>query len=140
MGGVLAMRHGVMRMLFVGALLVALTNLLFIMLVYSGYNLNVLYLVVAADNLAGGMASAAFIAFLSSLVDVRFTAMQYAIFSSLMTLVPKLLGGYSGSIVDSVGYTHFFLIASIMGLPVLLLVYYANRSLLISGKSGLQAS
>ena len=139
LGGVLAMRHGVMKMLFVGALLVALTNLLFIVLVYSGHNLNMLYLVVAADNLAGGLASAAFIAFLSSLVDVRFTAMQYAIFSSLMTLIPKLIGGYSGGIVDSVGYTNFFLIASIMGLPVLVLVYYANQSLLTSQRSGIEA-
>lgn len=128
-GGVLAMRVGVMRMLFVGAVLVVLTNLLFILLVDSGRNIELLYLVVAADNLVAGLASAAFIAFLSGLVDVRFTAMQYAIFSSLMTLIPKVLGGYSGSIVESVGYTHFFLIASFMGVPVLLLVYFANRSL-----------
>lgn len=130
-GGVLAMRVGVMRMLFLGAALVVVTNLLFILLVYSGHNLQVLYLVVAADNLVAGLASAAFIAFLSSLVDVRFTAMQYAIFSSLMTLIPKVIGGYSGGIVDSVGYTNFFLFASLLGLPVLLLVYMANRSLVL---------
>ena len=94
-------------------------------------NIKLLYLVVAADNLAAGLASAAFVAFLSGLIDVRFTAMQYAIFSSLMTLIPKVLGGYSGSIVESVGYTQFFLIASLMGVPVLLLVYLANRSLTI---------
>lgn len=130
-GGVLAMRVGVMRMLFLGAVLVVLTNLMFILLVNAGHNIQLLYLVVAADNLVAGLASAAFIAFLSGLVDVRFTAMQYAIFSSLMTLVPKLLGGYSGSIVESVGYTQFFLIASLLGLPVLLLVYLAHRSLII---------
>jgi PAT family beta-lactamase induction signal transducer AmpG len=128
-GGVLAMRVGVLRMLMLGAVLVVLTNLLFISLVYSGHDMRVLYLVVAADNLVAGLATAAFVAFLSSLVDVRFTAMQYAIFSSLMTLIPKLIGGYSGSIVDAVGYTQFFLIASAMGLPVLLLVVLAGRAL-----------
>jgi len=131
LGGILAMRIGVMRVLFAGAILVVLTNLLFIVLVYSGHNLHVLYFVVAADNLVAGIATSAFIAFLSSLVDVRFTAMQYAMFSSLMTLIPKLLAGYSGSIVDSLGYTPFFIIASCMGLPVLILVYMANKSLKI---------
>ena len=53
--------------------------------------------------------------------------MQYAMFSSMMTLFPKLLGGYSGSIVDSLGYEGFFLIASMMGLPVLLLIWVIDR-------------
>ncbi len=128
-GGVLAMRLGVMRVLFMGALLVVLTNLLFITLVYSGHNLPVLYSVVAMDNLVAGMSSAAFVAFLSSLVNVQFTAMQYAIFSSLMTLIPKALAGYSGSIVDSLGYVPFFIIASSIGLPILVLVYLANKQL-----------
>jgi len=132
LGGVLSMRFGVMRMLFVGAVLVVLTNLLFIVLVHVGPNKQVLYGVVAADNLVAGLAASAFIAFMSSLVDVRFTAMQYAIFSSLMTLLPKIIGGYSGSMVDSLGYTQFFLIASFLGLPVLLLIYLANKSLNIS--------
>ncbi len=129
LGGILTMRYGVMRILFIGALLVALTNLLFIILVYSGHDLRWLYFVVSVDNLVGGFASAAFIAFLSSLVDVRFTAMQYAIFSSLMTLLPKLMGGYSGGMVDSVGYTSFFLIVSAMGLPVLLLIYWTDKKI-----------
>ncbi len=128
-GGVLAMRLGVMRVLFMGALLVVVTNLLFITLVYSGHNLQVLYTVVAMDNLVAGISSAAFIAFLSSLVNVQFTAMQYAIFSSLMTLIPKALAGYSGSIVDSLGYVPFFIIASAIGLPILVLVYLANKQL-----------
>ncbi len=131
-GGIFSMRFGVMRMLFAGALLVALTNLLFIFLYHSGHNLEVLYLVVAVDNFVAGLASAAFIAFLSSLVDVRFTATQYAIFSSFMTLFPKIIGGYSGSIVDSVGYTYFFLFASALGVPVLLLIHFASRSLNIA--------
>ncbi|WP_396587290.1 AmpG family muropeptide MFS transporter [Bermanella sp. R86510] len=130
-GGILAMRLGIMKILFLGALLVVATNLLFIVLLYSGDNVYALYGVVAADNLVAGIASAAFIAFLSSLVNVQFTAMQYAIFSSLMTLIPKSLAGYSGSIVESVGYMWFFIFAACIGIPVLLLILLANKSLII---------
>jgi len=86
-----------------------------------------LVMVIAADNLSAGLASAAFIAYLSGLTNISFTAFQYAVFSSLMTLFPKLLGGYSGSIVDSIGYSSFFLITAVIGIPVLLLVYLAGR-------------
>ena len=128
-GGILAMRLGVMRMLFAGAVLVIVTNLLFIVLFYTGKNTWVMYGVVAADNLVAGIASAAFVAFLSSLVNVQFTAMQYAIFSSLMTLIPKALAGYSGTVVVEFGYDVFFIIAAALGLPVLVLIYYTHRAL-----------
>lgn len=127
LGGLLSVRFGVLKILFIGALLSALTNLLFMWLANTGNSLPMLYLVISADNLSAGLASAAFIAFLSSLTNISFTAVQYAIFSSLMTLLPKLLGGYSGSMVDEVGYTNFFLITAIMGLPVLVLIYFAAK-------------
>lgn len=127
LGGLLAVRYGVMRILFLGAVLSALTNLLFMMLANMGHDLPMLYLVISADNLSAGLASAAFIAFLSSLTNVSFTAVQYAIFSSLMTLLPKALGGYSGTMVDVMGYQQFFLITALMGVPVLLLIVWANK-------------
>lgn len=126
-GGLLAMRFGVIRILFVGGLLSAATNLLFMLLADIGYDLAWLYIVVSADNLAAGLAGAAFIAFLSSLTNISFTAMQYAIFSSLMTLIPKVLGGYSGSIVDAMGYSNFFLISALLGVPVLILIAVSVR-------------
>jgi PAT family beta-lactamase induction signal transducer AmpG len=86
--------------------------------------------------LSAGIASAAFVAFLSSLTNVSFTAMQYAIFSSLMTLLPKLLGGYSGSMVDALGYPGFFMLTAILGLPVLLLIVVATRRFQIGAHSG----
>ena len=82
---------------------------------------------IGADNITAGLAAAAFIAYLSSLTNLSFTAMQYAMFSSIMTLFPKLLGGYSGSMVDALGYQTFFFISSMMGLPVLLLIWLVNR-------------
>lgn len=127
LGGMLTLRYGVMRILFIGALLSAGTNLLFMLLAQVGADVPLLILVITADNLSAGLAGAAFVAYLSGLTQVAFTAFQYAMFSSLMTLAPKLLGGYSGSLVDSMGYERFFLLTALLGLPVLLLIYLANR-------------
>ena len=129
LGGGLAYRYGVMRILFLGALLSAATNLLFVWLAGVGNDVTMLYLVLSADNLSAGLASAAFVAFLSALTNVRFTAVQFAIFTSLMTLLPKALGGYSGAMVDTIGYPAFFTFTAALGLPVLLLVYLAQRRL-----------
>ena len=93
----------------------------------AGNNLPLLYVVISADNLAAGLASAAFVAFLSSLTDVSFTAVQYAIFSSLMTLFPKILGGYSGGMVDVIGYPGFFLATTLMGIPVIYIVWLCGK-------------
>ena len=126
-GGLLALRFGVMRILLLGAVLSAATNLLFMLLASVGYDIVWLYLVISADNLSAGIASAAFVAFLSSLTNISFTAMQYAIFTSLMTLIPKMLGGYSGSMVDAIGYPNFFLVTALLGIPVLFLILLAAR-------------
>ena len=134
-GGLLAVRIGVIRMLLVGGVLAAATNLLFMLLAYVGYDMFWFYIVISADNLSAGIASAAFVAFLSSLTNVSFTAMQYAIFSSLMTLIPKSLGGYSGSMVDAIGYQNFFLVTAILGIPVLLLIVFAARRFEIHERS-----
>ena len=123
-GGLMTMRYGVMRILLLGAILSALTNLLFLFLAQNGHDIVLLGFVIAADNLSAGLASAAFIAYLSSLTNISFTAVQYAILSSLMTLFPKLLGGYSGSMVNEMGYSSFFLMTALMGTPVILLIYY----------------
>lgn len=128
-GGLFATRFGVMRTLMWGAILTAFTNLVFVWLAYAGYDVPVMYLAVTADNLAAGFASAAFVAFLSSLTSVSFTAVQYAIFSSLMTLFPKTIGGYSGTIVDNIGYPGFFTFTTLIGIPVLWLVWAVGKHL-----------
>ncbi len=132
LGGILAYRIGVMRALLWGAILSALTNLAFIALAYAGRDLTLLYWVVSLDNLAAGFASAAFVAFLSSLTNIQFTAVQYAIFSSLMTLLPKTLGGYSGAMVDGMGYPGFFMLTALLGVPVIALVLLAKQRLQIA--------
>ncbi len=130
-GGLLALRYGVLRILLLGAILSAGTNLLFMLLAEMDRNLTMLYVVIAADNLSAGLASTAFVAFLSALTNVRFTAVQYAIFSSLMTLLPKVVGGYSGAMVDTLEYTGFFLLTALMGIPVILLILMAMRVLVL---------
>ncbi|GMR16278.1 MAG: MFS transporter [Gammaproteobacteria bacterium] len=124
LGGLMTMRYGVMRILLLGAILSAVTNLLFMLLAQNGHDIVFLSGVIAADNLSAGLASAAFIAYLSSLTNISFTAVQYAILSSLMTLFPKLLGGYSGSMVNELGYSSFFLMTALLGVPVILLIFY----------------
>lgn len=126
-GGLLAVRFGVIRILFLGAVLSAVTNLLFVWLSQSGVDIARLYVVIGADNLSAGLASAAFIAYLSSLTNISFTAVQYAIFSSLMTLFPKVLGGYSGTFVESMGYSNFFIMTTLLTLPVLVLIFIAGK-------------
>jgi len=126
-GGVLAMRFGVMKVLMLGAVLSAASNLLFAWLASRGHDVTALIFVISADNLSSGIASAAFIAYLSSLTNINYSATQYALFSSMMLLLPKFLAGYSGSYVDSFGYTHFFTATALLGLPVLLLVWLASR-------------
>ncbi|MEE4165426.1 MAG: MFS transporter, partial [Desulfocapsaceae bacterium] len=110
LGGLLTVRFGVLRILLAGAVLSAGTNVLFMLLAGSGPDPFLLKVVIGADNLAAGLASAAFVAFLSGLTSISFTAVQYAVFSSIMSLFPKLIGGYSGTIVTGIGYQSFFLI------------------------------
>ena len=126
-GGALAMRFGVMKVLMLGAVLSAASNLLFACLGSRGHDLNALIFVISADNISSGIASAAFIAYLSSLTNVNYSATQYALFSSMMLLLPKFLAGYSGKYVDSLGYSHFFIATAVLGLPVLLLLWFASR-------------
>ena len=122
-GGVLTLRFGVLRILFLGAVLSAVSNLLFAWLANQGHDLQGLIWVISADNLSSGIASAAFIAFLSALTNIRYSATQYALFSSMMLLLPKWLAGFSGVFVDSFGYQAFFYGTAIIGAPVLILIW-----------------
>ena len=128
LGGLLVVRYGVMRMLLLGAVLIATTNLAFAWLAAVGQpDLWRLALVIMADNLSNGMASVFFIAYMSSLTNVAYTATQYALFSSLMKVPGKIAALSSGFLVEAFGYPQFFLIASASGIPAILLVVYLMR-------------
>lgn len=139
-GGTLVTRFGVMRILLLGAILVATTNLLFAQLAMTGKSIEGLIVVISADNFSGGLAGSAFIAYLSRLTNTAYTATQYALFSSLMTLMPKVISGFSGLIVDSYGYVSFFVYASATGIPAILLVIYVMRRTSTDGAAGTGAA
>ena len=124
LGGILVLRYGIYKPLLVGAILVPVTNLFFAWLAVSEPGLVSLAVVISMDNLGGGFATSAFIAYLSSLTNTTYTATQYALFSSLMTLPAKLIGGFSGIVVEAAGYAWFFLYAAVLGVPALLLILY----------------
>lgn len=126
-GGVLVVRFGIVRMLLVAAIMVAGTNLVFAWLATQSADIALLAVVVSADNLSGGLAGSVFIAYLSGLANRAYTATQYALFSSLMLLPAKFLGGFSGDIVDATNYVFFFSYAAVLGLPAILLVLALMR-------------
>lgn len=127
LSGFLADRLGVLGIMIVGAIASSLTNLLFMVMAALGGHLYYLVFMITADNLAQGFANTALVAFTSLLINKQFTAVQYAVFSSIMTLFPKILGGFSGSMIDFMGYQFFFLSTAVMGVPVVLLLFMAKK-------------
>ena len=127
-GGVFIAKIGIMRTLFLGAVLSAATNLLFVWLTGRGHDLTGLIFTISADNLSAGIASSAFIAYLSGLTNSAYSATQYALFSSVMLLLPKFIAGFSGDFVDAYGYASFFTGTALLGIPVLVLVWLAGRA------------
>jgi MFS transporter, PAT family, beta-lactamase induction signal transducer AmpG len=126
-GGMLAARLGLRPVLIAGAALSPISILLFAWLSTRGHDLGLLVAAVTADNFIGGAASSAFIAYLSSLTSAGFTATQYALFSSLMLLLPKSIALLSGLAVDHYGYPAYFLATALLGLPALALAGRAAR-------------
>lgn len=141
-GGVLVSRWGLGRSMLVGAIGVAATNVLFsVMAVHSPVTvlhhpldhvrwgaLSWLAAVISADNLFGGFANVALIAFMSSLTNRNFSATQFALFSSLMTLPGKFVGGFSGEVVQHAGYPLFFDYSALLGVPAIILVIVWRRT------------
>lgn len=127
-GGILTAKIGIMRTLFLGAVLSAATNLLFVWLAGRGHDVSGLIFTISADNLSAGIASCAFIAYLSGLTNSAYSATQYALFSSVMLLLPKFIAGFSGQFVDAYGYESFFITTALLGLPVLILVWLAGQA------------
>jgi len=126
-GGYCSFKFGTMRALFFGALVAALSNMLFAWLAVSSISINFLITVITADNISSGFAGAAFVIYLSGLTSIKFTATQYALFSSIMLFLPKLIAGYAGGWVDVMGYANFFLLTALLGLPVLFLIIWIGK-------------
>jgi len=123
-GGIAVVRFGVERSLLLGIVLAAATNLLYVLLVGADGDVGRLTLVISGENLAGGFLGTAGVAYLSGLVNLRHTATQYAMFSSLVMLSGKVLGYWSGHIVNSIGFTDYFVLSAAAALPAIGLYFW----------------
>lgn len=126
-GGVLVNRFGTYNILFLGAFLVVITNLIFAILAVVGKDLTLLTIIISMDNISAGIATTAFITYMSKLTNIEFSATQYALFSSTMLLFPKFIAGFSGVYVDSFGYVNFFIASALIGVPVMLLIVVLKK-------------
>ena len=127
-GGVLMYRMGLYRSLYVFAWLQAITNLGFCVLALIGKSYLAMITVVALENLAGGMGTAAFVALLMAICDRRFTATQFAILTAVASLGRVIAGPPSGFMVESLGWPVFFFLTFIVALPAIAILV-AKRKL-----------
>ena len=128
-GGILLTRYSTYSILFLGAFLVVITNLLFAILAFVGKDLVILTVIISMDNLSAGIATTAFITYISKLTNIEFSATQYALLSSMMLLFPKFIAGFSGVYVDGFGYVNFFISSALIGIPVLGLIVLLKKSI-----------
>lgn len=128
LGGVMVARYGILRALLVCGVLQAASNLVFALQAWVGYSVPMLMVTIAAENLSGGMGTTAFVAYLSSLTNVAYTATQYALLSSLMAFARTLLASGSGWLADKMDWISFFLVTTLAALPGLVLLVWMIRT------------
>jgi MFS transporter, PAT family, beta-lactamase induction signal transducer AmpG len=124
LGGVVVLRLGVMRALLVCGVLQMLSNLMYALQAWAGHSVPVLALTIGVENLTGGMGSAAFVAYLSGLCNIAFTATQYALLSSLAAVGRTTLSASGGALADALGWGPFFLVSTAACLPGLALLLW----------------
>lgn len=126
-GGMMVSRMGIMKPLFYCGILQMLSNLMFVVLAETGHHLGLLTATIAIENFSGGMGTAAFVAYLSSLCNIAYTATQYALLSSFMAFGRTLLASFGGSMADHMSWTAFFLVTTLAALPGLALLWLMTR-------------
>jgi MFS transporter, PAT family, beta-lactamase induction signal transducer AmpG len=126
-GGVMVLRLGVFRALLIAGVLQMLSNLTYIVQIWVGHDVGMLAVTIGIENLTGGMGSAAFVAYLSGLCNVAFTATQYALLSSLATVGINLLSASGGFLADELGWIRFFLLSMALAMPGLILLLWIIR-------------
>jgi PAT family beta-lactamase induction signal transducer AmpG len=117
LGGVVVLRLGVFRALLVGGVLQMAAILMYIVQLWAGHDLPALALTIGIENLTGGMGSAAFVAYLSGLCNLAFTATQYALLTSLAAVGRTILSASGGALADHFGWTPFFVLSTAACLP-----------------------
>lgn len=137
-GGLVVARYGVFPALLVGGVLQALTNLLFAVQALLGHDIVMLAVCIGADNFMGGLGTAAFVAYLSSLCNLQFTGTHYALFTSVMAVGRTLLSSGGGWLADQVSWVSFFVLTTGLAVPGLLLLFWLMR--LYPGESGVRGA
>jgi PAT family beta-lactamase induction signal transducer AmpG len=127
LGGWMVARFGIMKSLLFCGVLQAMSNLVFALQAWVGYSLPMLTVTIGVENLTGGMGTTAFVAYLSSLCNVAYTATQYALLSSLMATARTALAAGGGWLADQTGWVLFFLLTTLAALPGLLLLLWMMR-------------
>lgn len=126
-GGIIVARYGVFKTLLFGGVLQAVTNILFSLLATQGHDLVWLGIAITADNISGGIASAAFVAYLSGLCNSAYTATQFALLTSFMSAGRTILSTGSGWVADHTDWVTFWALTALMALPGLLLLLWISR-------------
>lgn len=127
LGGIALAAFSTYRMLFLAALVVALSNLAYLLMAHFPSHLWAFFVTITADNLSQGFAGVIIVAFMSSLTDKNFTATQYALLASLANLPGKFIGGVSGFIVESTSYSAFFILSTLSVVPTVLLLWWLKK-------------
>jgi PAT family beta-lactamase induction signal transducer AmpG len=128
-GGVIIYRFGILKSLFVFGVLQGLSTAAFALPLFTGPENWALAVVVIFEDVSAGMGSAAFVAYIASLTDTKYTATQFAVLSSVATLGRNFFSGFSGVLVESIGWFGFFMSCAGMALPGLLLLAYISQKL-----------
>jgi MFS transporter, PAT family, beta-lactamase induction signal transducer AmpG len=141
-GGALIYKLGIYPCLWIFGILQALSTGFFALLSVSQPTWGLLAGVVAFEDLSGGMGTAALVAFMSTMANKKFTATQYALFSSLASFGRTFFAGFAGKLITAVGYTNFFLLCSALALPGLILLHFMIKLQKSEGpqKKGLEAA
>ena len=128
LGGYLVKKLGIIYALIVSGFFQVLSNLLYVLLNFVGSEISYLYLTVAGENFSGGLGSAAFVAYLSALCNKNYTGTQYALLSSIMGLARTVLSSPSGYLVESFGWTNFFILSTFLGIPAILVLFWMKKN------------
>ncbi len=126
-GGVTMLRLGIYRALWLFGILQGLSTASFAVLTHTGANVSALAAVISFENFSGGMGTAAYMAFMASMTNRKFTATQYALLSSLMGVPRVIASAPTGYMADMLGWSAFFLVCSLVAIPGLLLLLHFRR-------------
>ncbi len=126
-GGALVARIGIMRSLLIAGILQAVSNLIYCLQAWIGYSVPMLTVTISVENLSGGLATAIFVAYLSSLCDVAYTATQYALLSSFSAFARTFFASAGGVLADHMNWVNYFLVTTIAAVPGLALLLWMMK-------------